>query len=106
MLPLRCVSCPAVVPPGQRSRDEARGLRSRLELLQHEAGALAAERDRLRVALAAAQPAQVPPQTGEQLAGVIKDLKKQLRAALQEVKDYEVYKEVMETAVGKMQVRG
>ncbi len=71
-----------------------------------EAGNCAAERDRLRVALAAAQPVQVPVQTGEQLAGVIKDLKKELRSAQQEVKDYEVYKEVMETAVAKMQVRG
>lgn len=44
----------------QRSREEARGLRARIEVLQHESGVLVAERDRLRVALAAAAPSQVP----------------------------------------------
>ncbi len=47
---------------------------------------------------------QAPQQTTDQIAVIMKDLKRQLRAAQQEVKDYEVYKEVMETAVGKMQV--
>ena len=46
---------------------------------------------------------QVPLQTGDQVAAIVRDVKKQLRTAQQEVKDYEVYKEVMETAVGKMQ---
>jgi hypothetical protein len=66
----------------------------------------AQERDSLRVAVAAAQPAVLPQQTAEKTEALVKNLKRELRTCQQEVKDYEVYKEVMETAIGRMQVCG
>ena len=55
------------------------------------------ERDQLRQQLAAAEPPPaVPQQTLDETTGIVRDLKQRLRAAEQEVKDYELYKDVME----------
>jgi hypothetical protein len=83
----------------EASRHESRQLRQRMDLLQRELMAVSSERDELR----RVQP-QLPAQTLEATESLLKDVRARLRASQQEVKDYELYKDVMETAVCRMQV--
>lgn len=93
------------------SREETRELRLQAEAAAREAGTAQVENEHLRARamqleqqLAAAR--QEEPVSLEESAdprATIRQLKVQLKAALREIKDYELYKDVMETAVVRMQ---
>ena len=87
----------------EASRAETRELRGHLAAARERQQQSDADAANLQQALSVATTTQIPARTADETASVIRDLRKRLRVSEQSVKDYELYKDVMETAVCRMQ---